>query len=57
VTAPHEPALEQLESGMRTQVGAVLIGSAGVGKTTLAREAADRFGPEFPRVDWVRATV
>jgi hypothetical protein len=57
VTAPHEPTLEQLERGVRTKVGAVLIGPAGVGKTTLAREAAERLGPDFPRVDWVRATA
>ncbi len=49
VTAPHEPTLEQLEQGVRTGVGAVLIGPAGVGKTTLAREAAERLGADFAR--------
>ena len=57
VTAPHEPTLQQLDHGVRTGVGAVLIGPAGVGKTTLARDAAERLGPDFPRVDWVRATA
>ncbi|MCH9700418.1 MAG: ATP-binding protein [Actinomycetia bacterium] len=57
VTAARDPAFAQLELGVRTRGGAVLIGSAGVGKTTLLREAADLLGPAFPRVDWVRATT
>jgi ATPase family associated with various cellular activities (AAA) len=57
VTAPHEPALELLEAGTRTRAGAVLIGPAGVGKTTLARAAAERLGAQFDRVDWVTATA
>lgn len=57
VTAAHEPAFAQLELGVRTRGGAVLIGPAGVGKTTLVREAAERLGPAFCRVDWVRATA
>lgn len=57
VTAPHEPALELLETGLRTRTGAVLIGPAGVGKTTLARVAAERLGARLPRVDWVAATT
>lgn len=56
VTAPHEPALAQLESGVRTRAGAVLIGPAGIGKTYLARRAVERLGSDFARVDWVRAT-
>jgi tetratricopeptide (TPR) repeat protein len=56
VTAPHEPALELIESGVRERVGAVLIGSAGVGKTWLARTAADRLASQFGRVDWISAT-
>lgn len=55
--APSEPALDQLEHGVRSGAGAVLIGPAGVGKTTLARRAAERLGPGFPRVDWIRATA
>lgn len=57
VTAAHEPAMAQLELGVRTRAGAVLLGPAGVGKTTLTRIAAERLGPAFPRVDWVRATA
>ncbi len=57
MTAPHEPALELLETGVRDQAGAVLIGPAGVGKTSLARTAADRLAPQFGRVDWVAPTA
>ncbi len=57
VTAAHDPAFDQLQLGVNTRSGAVLIGPAGVGKRTLAREAAERLGPAFPRVDWVRATA
>jgi hypothetical protein len=57
VTAPHEPALELLETGVREQAGAVLIGSAGVGKTWLARTAAERLASQFDRVDWVTGTT
>ena len=46
-----------LETGIRTRAGAVLIGPAGVGKTTLARTAAERLGSQFVRVDWVAATT
>ncbi|MBB2772988.1 UNVERIFIED_ORG: energy-coupling factor transporter ATP-binding protein EcfA2 [Mycolicibacterium obuense] len=45
VVAPHEPALESIEAGVRTRSGAVVIGPAGVGKTTLLRAAAERLGP------------
>ncbi|MGE2717705.1 AAA family ATPase [Mycolicibacterium litorale] len=44
VVAPHEPALESIEAGVRQLSGAVLIGPAGVGKTALLRAAADRLG-------------
>ncbi|CAN3130249.1 AAA+ ATPase domain-containing protein [Mycobacterium sp. smrl_JER01] len=57
MTAPPDAVLEQLEAGVRTRAGAVLLGPAGVGKTTLARTAADRLGADFPRVDRVRATA
>jgi predicted kinase len=57
VTAPAEPTLEMLETGVRARAGAVLIGPEGVGKSTLARAAADRLAAEFPRVDCVRATA
>jgi len=35
----------------------VLIGSAGVGKTWLARTTADRLASQFDRVDWVIGTT
>jgi hypothetical protein len=57
VISPHEPALELLETGIREQAGAVLIGSAGVGKTWLARAAADRLASQFHRIDWVTGTM
>jgi hypothetical protein len=55
VDAAPERALEPLETGVRELVGAVLIGSAGVGKTWLARTAAERLASRFDRVDWVTA--
>ena len=55
--APHEPALELIETGVRERAGTVLIGSAGVGKTWLARTAADRLASQFGRVDWVTGTT
>lgn len=57
VTVPLEPALETLEAGWRTRAGTVIIGPAGVGKTTLARAAVERLGGRFDRVDWVTATT
>jgi hypothetical protein len=57
VTVPLEPALESIEAGARTRAGTVIIGAAGIGKTTLARAAADRLGGRFDRVDWVTATT
>src|SRR5204862_2710837 len=56
VTAAPERALELLETGVREQAGSVLIGSAGVGKTWLARTAAERLASQFDRVDWVTGT-
>lgn len=53
MVAPHEPALDSLEAGVRQRSGAVLIGPAGVGKTTLLRAAAQRLGPGR----WVTATA
>ncbi|WP_102144895.1 ATP-binding protein [Mycobacterium hubeiense] len=57
VTAPQEPTLELLTAGVREGVGAVLIGPAGVGKTSLARLAFDRLRPEFGRAGWVTGTA
>lgn len=56
VTSPPEPALESIETGLRDRAGAVLLGPAGVGKTTAARMAADRFGARYARVDRITAT-
>jgi tetratricopeptide (TPR) repeat protein len=56
VTVPLEPALELVQVAARERAGAVLIGPAGVGKTTLARTAAERLAAAFSRVDWVTAT-
>jgi hypothetical protein len=57
VVAPPEPALESIAAGVCQGAGAVLIGPAGVGKSTLARAAAERLGSGFDRVDWVTATT
>jgi hypothetical protein len=53
VVSPLEPALSSIETGLRERAGAALIGPAGVGKTTLASAAAERFS----RVDWIVATT
>nr|WP_090346162.1 ATP-binding protein [Mycolicibacterium malmesburyense]CRL78755.1 ATPase [Mycolicibacterium malmesburyense] len=57
VTSPPGPALDSIEAGLQKRSGAVLIGPAGVGKTTLARAAAERFAGIYHRVDWVTATA
>jgi energy-coupling factor transporter ATP-binding protein EcfA2 len=57
VTSPPEPALKMVDAGLRHAAGAVVIGPAGVGKTTVARMAADRLTSEFGRIDWVTATT
>ncbi|VEG57234.1 ATPase [Mycolicibacterium aurum] len=57
MTAPPDPTLDLLEHGVRTCAGAVMLGPAGVGKTTLAGLAAERMAGSFPRVDLVRATT
>jgi tetratricopeptide (TPR) repeat protein len=46
-----------VRAGVDERAGAVLIGPAGVGKTTLARAAAQRLATQFDRVDWVTATT
>jgi hypothetical protein len=56
VIAPPDPVLGLLEAGVRDRGGAALIGTAGVGKTTLARAAADRLGPRHGRFAWVTGT-
>lgn len=51
--APHEPALDAIRSGVTQRSGTVLIGPAGVGKTTLLRLAGEQLGA----ASWVRATA
>ncbi len=57
MTAPEQPVLTQIESAVSDGVGAVLVGAAGVGKTSLARTAAERLGGRFARVLRVTATA
>ncbi len=56
VTAAPEPILEEIGAAVRDSAGAVVAGPAGVGKTSLARAAAERVGGQFGRVDWVIGT-
>ncbi|MDT5239925.1 MAG: hypothetical protein QOD97_2123 [Mycobacterium sp.] len=57
VTAPEEPLLDQLEAAVRSRAGAMLVGPAGVGKTSLAHAAVANLGGEFARVATVTGTV
>ena len=57
VTAPEEPLLGQLEAALRNRAGAMLVGPAGVGKTSLARAAVANLAGEFGRVATVTGTV
>jgi hypothetical protein len=57
VTAPEEPLLGQLEAAVRSRAGAMLVGPAGVGKTSLARAAVANLADEFGRVATVTGTV
>jgi DNA polymerase III delta prime subunit len=57
VTAPEEPLLGQLEAAVRNRSGAMLVGPAGVGKTSLARAAVASLAGEFGRVATVTGTV
>lgn len=56
VIAPHDRALDGVEAGLHQRSGAVLLGPEGVGKTSLARSAAQWLGPEFRRVVRVTGT-
>ncbi|AKS32994.1 ATP-binding protein [Mycolicibacterium goodii] len=56
VIAPHDRALDGVEAGLHQRSGAVLLGPEGVGKTSLARSAAEWLGPEFRRVVHVTGT-
>jgi hypothetical protein len=57
VTVPDEPLLDQLEAAVRGRAGAMLVGPAGVGKTSLARAAVAKLAGEFDRVATVTGTV
>ncbi|ULE31484.1 ATP-binding protein [Mycobacterium sp. IDR2000157661] len=57
VVSPLEPALSAIGASLRERTGAVVLGPAGVGKTTLALTAAEQFGAAHRRVDRVTATA
>ncbi|MDT5063995.1 MAG: hypothetical protein QOK02_150 [Mycobacterium sp.] len=57
VTVPDQPLLGQLEAAVRGRAGAMLVGPAGVGKTSLARAAVAKLAGEFGRVATVTGTV
>lgn len=57
VTAQDKPLLGQLEAAVRTRAGAMLVGPAGVGKTSLARAAVANLSGEFARVATITGTV
>lgn len=61
LTAQRTPLLGALHSALsgREQIGAVLVGPAGVGKTVLARTAVERFVSRHPdgAVHWVAGTA
>ncbi|MGV0835966.1 AAA family ATPase [Mycolicibacterium thermoresistibile] len=56
LTAPPEPVLDAIEAAVRDGGGAVLIGPAGVGKSTLAGLAADRLAAALGPADRLIAT-
>lgn len=57
VVSPLEPALSSIEASLRDGRGAVVLGAAGVGKSTLALTAAERVGAAYDRVDRVIGTA
>lgn len=56
VIAPRDRALDGLEAGLHERCGAALLGPAGVGKTSVARTAAEHLAPDFRRVLWITGT-
>ncbi|MGV0811680.1 AAA family ATPase [Mycolicibacterium boenickei] len=56
VIAPRDRVLDGLEAGLHERCGAALLGPAGVGKTSLARTAAEYLAPDFRRVVWITGT-
>ncbi|MBU9766262.1 ATP-binding protein [Mycobacterium sp. TNTM28] len=56
VIAPRDRVLDGLEAGLQDQCGAALLGPAGVGKTSVARTAAEHLASDFRRVVWITGT-
>ncbi|MFV8050226.1 AAA family ATPase [Mycobacterium sp. 48b] len=56
VIAPRDRVLDGLEAGLHERCGAALLGPAGVGKTSVARTAAEHLADDFRRVVWITGT-
>lgn len=56
VIAPRDRVLDGLEAGLHERCGAALLGPAGVGKSSVARTAAEHLTPDFRRVLWITGT-
>lgn len=56
VIAPRDRVLDGLEAGLHERCGAALIGPAGVGKSSVARTAAEHLTADFRRVLWITGT-
>ncbi|CRZ18178.1 AAA family ATPase [Mycolicibacterium neworleansense] len=56
VIAPRDRVLDGLEAGLHERCGAALLGPAGVGKTSVARTAAEHLATDFRRVVWITGT-
>lgn len=56
VIAPRDRVLDGLEAGLQERCGAALLGPAGVGKTSVARTAAEHLAADFRRVVWITGT-
>ncbi|MFV8245523.1 AAA family ATPase [Mycolicibacterium peregrinum] len=56
VIAPRDRVLDGLEAGLHERCGAALLGPAGVGKSSVARTAAEHLTPDFRRVVWITGT-
>ncbi len=57
VTVPDQPLVGELEAAVRIRAGAMLVGPAGTGKTSLARAALANLAGDFSRVATVTGTV
>lgn len=56
VIAPRDRVLDGLESGLHERCGTALLGPTGVGKTSVARTAAEHLADDFRRVVWISGT-